>query len=239
MNECGPINFLPDDQCSRRVRRPAMLLAGILLLTIAIGASGAFIASSQGLHESQRRHDRASQEYRTAIAAHLYLQSLDREQQRLLQRGNRAAALLPKEPSSDLLAKLTNALPAGVVLTQIKVESRPLPASTAATFFDQKKQMLEDARRADSDPLPAPAPMETVVTLRGVGESPGHVANYCRNLAANPALKNVKLAADEISGESGDDSANRRQFEVQMIVGAPGARTNDVAEESAPVAAAH
>ena len=217
MNAPNELSFLPDDYLERKVRRRTNAICAILAIA-AMGAIGtAFSLGERSMRDVEKRHAEVDRAYNEAA---LRIEQADRmraQQRQVVRRAELAAALLEKVPRSNILAEYTNALPAGLSLLDLAMESKernnPAPAAAPAqpSTFTQKP--------AGGQPAAAPHPVATTydvyLQLTGIAHTDVQVAQFISKLNYSKLLKDVNLVVSE-SFAQGDQ--HLRQFKIEMTL---------------------
>ena len=236
-NAPNELSFLPDDYLERKVRRRTNAICAILAIA-AMGSIGtAFSLSERSMRDIEKRHAEVDRAYNEAA---LRIEQADRmraQQRQVVRRAELAAALLEKVPRSNILAEYTNALPAGLSLLDLAMESKernnPAPAAAPAqqTTFTQKP--------AGGAPAAAPQPVATsydvYLKLTGIAHTDVQVAQFISKLNHSKLLKDVNLVVSE-SFAQGDQ--NLRQFKIEMTLN-PDAEVKPTPEPAAKTATAN
>ncbi|MBN1818048.1 MAG: PilN domain-containing protein [Sedimentisphaerales bacterium] len=176
--ECGRANFL------------YLILFGILMG--AIGVTFSIIKMRQKAVES----DLSSLEQRMAEAGAqiAQLDELKKKTSTMMQTMVTTAELLEPMPRSVILACLTNKLPGGVSLLELKMEEKEQkaassrPPSSQSQYQKTKAQQEQTPQSANSRPA-----TETTIEIKGIAPSDIEVASYIARLSASILMQNVAL----------------------------------------------
>src|SRR6185437_5777895 len=141
MTDSDDLSFLPDDYLQRKTRRRSFAVGAGFSLAVLMTVAAMIYVSRQTLQRVELVHAQVS---RACAESARQVERVHRdqdEQKRILQHAALAAALVEKAPRSNILAELTNALPAGTSLLSLNLESHPHqePAPQYSTAFDMKK----------------------------------------------------------------------------------------------------
>jgi Tfp pilus assembly protein PilN len=136
------------------------------------------------------------------------------------------AELLEPIPRSIILAGLTNNLPSGVSLLELKLEEKELalpklpPSKPGSNTYQQKTAQPAGAQAAksgqpvaDSSPVIEKKPVETTVEIKGIAPSDLEVATYIARLSSSILMENVGLIE---SKEYVLDEAVFREFRLKV-----------------------
>jgi hypothetical protein len=149
------------------------------------------------------------------------------QQQQVVRRAELAATLVEKVPRSNVLAEYTNALPQGMSLLSVTMESREKAGGPVAamTAFEAKRAALEG--RSVSAPVTAKV-YDVFIKLEGVATTDVQVAQFITKLNRSPLFKDVNLVVSEEfrpAAAPGVSQAERdrtqevlRKFQIEMML---------------------
>ena len=122
MNSPNELSFLPDDYLERKAQRRTNAICAMLFLIVVIGAIGVGVHVHRAVDARGRAAVRttSSSKYTEAAKRIEQVQQLQEKQRTMAQQAELTASLLEKVPRSFLLAELTNALPPGVSLLDLR-----------------------------------------------------------------------------------------------------------------------
>jgi Tfp pilus assembly protein PilN len=125
-----------------------------------------------------------------------------------------AAELLEPVPKSVILACLTNNIPSGVSLLELKVTAKKTKAPVSRTASASQYQAATVA--ANTSPTVSKEKLlETHIEIKGIAPSDIEVANYIARLGGSILLENVALVE---SKEHKIDNTKFREFKLTAIV---------------------
>ena len=125
-----------------------------------------------------------------------------------------AAELLEPVPKSVILACLTNNMPSGVSLLELKVTAKKTKAPVSSTASASQYQAATAA--ANTSPTVSKEKLlETHIEIKGIAPSDIEVANYIARLGGSVLLENVALVE---SKEHKIDNTKFREFKLTAIV---------------------
>ncbi|MBN1123923.1 MAG: PilN domain-containing protein [Sedimentisphaerales bacterium] len=194
--ECGRANFL------------YLILFGILMG--AIGVTFSIIKMRQKAVES----DLASLEQRmTAASIQIaQLDELKKKTSTMMQTMVTTAELLEPIPRSVILACLTNNLPGGVSLLELKMEEKEVKTSSSRSSSQsqyQKTRVQKEQTAQSVDTRPA---TEMTIEIKGIAPSDIEVASYIARLSTSILMQNVALVE---SKEHTVEDARYREFKLK------------------------
>jgi Tfp pilus assembly protein PilN len=167
----------------------------------------------------ERQHSEVTKQYAEAAKSIEQVKAMQDKQRKMGQQAELAASLLERVPRSFLLAEMTNAMPAGVSLMDVRLESKIRSASAGGggkTQFELKKAAM-DANSGKKGAPPAPQAKQYDVTMKvfGVADNDVQVAQFMAKLNTSQLLKDVNLV---ISDEFVVNETKMRKFEIEMVI---------------------
>jgi Tfp pilus assembly protein PilN len=189
------INFVPDDYIEQRQSSRANLLY-LMLLTAMLGAIGVtfgFIKMRQRtvqaeLAELDTRMSKAHEQM-------AQLEELKNKSKTMMKTMVMTAELLEPVPRSVILASLTNDLPSGVSLIELKLDTKEIQTSNpvAKTAASGSQYNAKSAAANTPSPDENEIKTQTNLNLNGIAPSDIQVASYIANLSQSILLDNVEL----------------------------------------------
>lgn len=217
MSAPNQLSFLPDDYLARKAQRRTNIICAALFLVTMGGIASAFTLSERATRDLVRRHNDVDQRYAEAAKRLDQVKQMQEKQRRMAHQAELTASLLERVPRSYLLAEITNSLPAGTSLVDLKLESKPRPviAGPVKTPFEQKKAELEAAKagKPAGPPPPQPKVYDVSVRLSGVAQTDVQVAQFINRLSRSKLLSDVNLV---VVDEFALDNDKVRKFELNM-----------------------
>jgi Tfp pilus assembly protein PilN len=127
------------------------------------------------------------------------------------------ACLIDRVPRSHLLAELTNALPTGVSLLEMDMQSRVRPAPTPAPSAVTTTVTPADAAKAAAAAAAARTPKlyDVYLKVQGVAMTDVQVAAFIAHLGQSAMFKDVNLQVSE-EFEVGHQKARRFAIDLQL-----------------------
>jgi hypothetical protein len=208
------LSFLPDDYLQRKMRRRTMAIFIILLLAVGAGLLSAGVISHRGTTRLMADHEQIDARYRDEARRIEQVQKLQEKQRKMARQAELTASLLEKVPRSNVLAAITNSLPAGVSLVDFNLESKARVAqapSEAKTIYEQKKKEMEAKQAAAAGPQIKH--YDVGMKLTGMAANDMQVATFLRRLGKSPLFTDVNLV---ISDEFAQGDLKLRKFTIEM-----------------------
>lgn len=198
------IDFVPNDYIQQRDSGRANFLYLVLFgaLMGAIGVTFSIIKMQQKAVESELVS--LNQQMSQAQEQIARLEQLKTKSKSMMKTMVMTAELLEPIPRSIVLANLTNNLPAGVSLLELKLEEKeltvPKPAvpKPGGNAYQQKTATPPAAAKpsvaaAPDTPLIERKPVETTIEIKGIAPSDLEVAAYIARLGGSILMESVNL----------------------------------------------
>ena len=212
------INFVPDDYAQSNESRRTNVIYLVLFAVVMIALGGSFVSikiRQRACYASEEMINARMTEIREAIKQFEELQTKKRE---MMKTALTTAELLEPVPRSILLASLTNNLPPGVSLSEVKLVQRKSKATTVVqTSKFQAAQGQKAASQSQSGITENPEKLlETQIDIGGLATSDLEVASYIEQLSNSSLLDNVALV--ESKEFKLQDSTVLRQFKLSAML---------------------
>jgi Tfp pilus assembly protein PilN len=230
------LSFLPDDYLERKARRRANALCAALAVVVMGAIASAFWLTERSMKGVESRAAAVDKTFTEAARSIEQVNKMKAQQQRIVHQAELAASLVERVPRSNLLAEFTNALPAGMSLLDLALESRvkavapPVPSDPKAArkAAQQQKQGTGPAGPATAQPVN----YDVYLKLTGVADTDVQVAQFMSRLNACTLVRDVNLV---ISEEFKQGDREMRRFQIEMTQN-PGAEVKDEAKPAATAA---
>ncbi len=204
------INFVPDDYVQSRESSRTNLICLALLAVVLAALAGSFVTI-----KIRQRACRAREALINTRLAKIQLsikqfEELQTKRKAMMKTALTTAELLEPVPRSILLASLTNNLPPGVSLLNLKFiqkePKRTASESTAKSKYDAARQDAPGQVRSREKAI------ETLIDIGGMAPSDLQVAAYLEHLGRSSLLENVSLVE---SKEYKVEDGTFRQFKLK------------------------
>ena len=218
------INFVPDDYAQSNESRRTNLIYLVLFAVVMIALGGSFISikiRQRACRTSEELINARMTKIQEAIKQFENLQTRKRE---MMKTALTTAELLEPVPRSILLASLTNNLPAGVSLSEVKLIQKQSKQSAAVAqtskykaqrTASQSDSSKENSKSQNSKPVNPEKLLETLIDIGGVAPSDLQVASYIEHLSNSSLLDNVALVE---SKEYKLEDRTLRQFKLSAML---------------------
>lgn len=207
------LSFLPDDYMERKLQRRTNVVCAMLFCVVMVAIAAAFIFTERSVQRAEKQYESVEKEYTAAAKRIQLVLDLQEKQKRMDQQATLAESLLEKVPRSHILAEVTNALPPGVSLLDMLMESKVRAAPVVAkTAFEQKKSSKSADAKKDATPAPPPLKKFDVnFKIVGLANTDVQVAQFISKLNQSTLLKDVNLV---ISDEFSKNNETLRKFQI-------------------------
>ena len=209
------INFVPDDYIQNNESRRTNLLYLVLLAVVMAVLGGSFMiikVRQRAITAKERLVNAKIAEAKESIKQ---FEELQIKRKKMMKTALTTAGLLEPVPRSVLLASLTNNLPSGVSLLQLKLIQKA-PKKTKHPLPTTKYEALKTKKTAEVQPeLSQEKLLETHIDIEGIAPSDLEVAAYMKQLSSSALLNSVALVESKQSKYI--DSAFR-QFKLKAML---------------------
>ena len=212
------INFVPDDYAQSNESRRTNVIYLVLFAVVMIALGGSFVSikiRQRACYASEEMINAKMTEIKEAIKKFEELQTKKRE---MMKTALTTAELLEPVPRSILLASLTNNLPPGVSLSEVKLVQKQLKQNptVAKTSKFQAAQGQKAASQSQSRAPENPEKLlETRIDIGGLAPSDLQVASYIEQLSNSSLLDHVALVE---SKEFKLQDSTLRQFKLSAML---------------------
>ncbi len=208
------INFVPDDYIQNNESNRTNIMYLVLLLVVMAALGGSFVTIKIRQHAIRAKEQLVNAKLARAQQAIAQFEQLQAKRAAMMKTALTTAELLEAVPKSVLLASLTNNLPVGVSLLELKLlQKQPQQHRTATAATTKYKQA-----KAAKDNQPAVSPeklLETHIDIEGLAPSDRQVAAYIEALDSSSLLDKVSLVE---SKEYKIDDTVFRRFKLKAML---------------------
>lgn len=201
------INFVPDDYIQNTESNRTNFLCVVLLVVVMAGLSGSFATikyRQKACAEQEAMVNARMGKLQGAIQKYEELQTKRKE---MMKTALTTAELLEPIPRSVLLASLTNNLPPGTSLSDIKLNQKPANTSSSG---QSKGHHSHKSKKEDDEKN-----LEIEIEIGGLAPSDLQVASYIERLGNCVLLNNVALVE---STEYKTADATYRKFKLTAVM---------------------
>ena len=212
------INFVPDDYAQSNESRRTNLIYLVLFAVVMTALGGSFLSikiRQRACRTSEELINARMTEKKEEIKQFEELQTKKRE---MMKTALTTAELLEPVPRSILLASLTNNLPPGVSLSEVKLvqkQSKKNPAVVKTSKFQAAQAQKATAQSQGSAPENPEKLLETHIDIGGLAPTDLEVASYIEQLSNSSLLDNVALVE---SKEFKLHDSTLRQFKLSAML---------------------
>lgn len=218
--DAGSQGFLPTDYVERKTESRFYALTLALFFTVMLAVVGAFLVTNQRWSSVRSDQRAINAQYEQAALKLEQLKSLEAQRTQMLDKARITTALLEPVPRSVLLAEMVTALPRGVTLLEVKLQSKrirvapaaaPDPKAKPAASRSLSKPGVAAPTKPTEPPKVEPPRFEYSLTIVGVASDNNQVADYLRLLQQSPLLTSVELL---YIAQTTLDTLDLRRFEI-------------------------
>lgn len=210
------INFVPDDYIQSTESRRTNFMYIILFAVVMVALIGSFATIKIRQRALSIKEKLASTKLAKAQSAIGQLEELQAKRKTMMKTALTTASLLETVPRSVLLASLTNNLPPGVSLLQLRLIQKEPKMPPNASQTDKYKAAKNAANQAE---LPGEKMLEMHIDIDGIAPSDLQVAAYIEQLSSSSLLKNVALVeSKENRVPVGGSDSTFRQFKLTAML---------------------
>jgi Tfp pilus assembly protein PilN len=208
------IDFVPDDYVQQRESGRANFMYLVLFAALmgAIGATFSIIKVRQKLVAKELAV--VSEQMLAARSRIEQLEEFKTKSKSIMKTAVMTAELLEPVPRSIIIACLTNNLPGGVSLLELKLEQKDIKPARRSSSSQYKTASASAAASANTA-TEKPKPPETLITINGIAPSNIEVAGYISKLGSSVLMNNVVLVE---SKEHSVDDVKFQEFRLQMTL---------------------
>ena len=211
-NSPNELSFLPEDFLERKARRRANFLCGALSVIVMGTVGMAFAVSERAMHGLDEAAVAIDRQYADAGIQIAQVEKLHAAQKQLVNHAELAATLVERVPRTNILAELTNALPAGTSLIDFYLETAQKSAAPATNG---------EVMKAGEQPAP-----DVKIKLTGMADNDVQVAQFIGKLNQSKLFKDVNpLITDSFV----QDKVTLRHFQIEMTVNAKAGNHDETA----------
>jgi Tfp pilus assembly protein PilN len=213
------LSFLPDDYMERKAQRRTNVICALLFLVVMVAIGSAFTFTERLGRDIEQQHDSIEKQYTEAAKRIAMKQELEAKQVTMEKQAELSAALLEKVPRSYMLAKITNALPAGVSLLDLIMESKvravAAPVKDSKATFEEKRKAGTADKNKDAKPVQQAKLYDVALKITGIAGTDVQVAQLITRLNQLRIFKEVNLL---ISDEYASAGTQLRKFQLEVLL---------------------
>ena len=214
------VNFVPDDytQSNDSHRTNFIYLVLFAVLMTALGGSFAYVKVGQ--RDRLADEERVSKKLAEEQEAIKQLEDLQARRKEMMKTALTTAELIEPVPRSILLASLTNNLPTGVSLLDLKLvqkqgkQTAPAAPTSQYRATQAQKGSAPEAKEAAA-PVNPEKLLETHIDIGGIAPSDLEVSKYMERMTNSTILDNVELVE---SKEYKVEGNTLRQFKLRAML---------------------
>jgi Tfp pilus assembly protein PilN len=204
------INFVPDDYVQKRESMRTNVMYLILFLVVMIGLGGTFMVLKVRQKAITNQAKIVAEKMEKAKKDIAQLEDLQAKRKQMMKAVLMTAELMEPAPRTVIMAELTNALPSGASLRDVKLlEKQPITKNQSPKPGSYDQAMA--AGNAATQTAPEKPSIETTIEIEGIAPSDIQVAGYIAQLNNSILFDNVTLV---LSKEYIHDELTFRLFKL-------------------------
>jgi Tfp pilus assembly protein PilN len=190
------INFVPDDYIQNSESQKTNFLYLILFAIVMAALGGIFLTIKMRQRALNTKETEVNQKMSKAQESIAQLEQLQTKRKAMMKTALTTSDLIEPVPKSVLVACLTNNLPPGASLLDLKVVQKEPSGQRYNRRTVNKYQSAKNkdsATKNDSEGISREQLLETYIDIQGIAPSDFDVATYIENLGNSKMMDNVAL----------------------------------------------
>jgi hypothetical protein len=208
------INFVPDDYVQSNESRRANLMCLILFSVVMAALGGSFFTIKVRQRSCNAQETLVNAKMARMQEAIDKFEALQTKRKEMMKTALTTAELLEPIPRSVLLASLTNSLPVGTSLVNLKLIQREPSKDSPRRSTPKTNYQAANAQGSGSS-MSAEQMLDTHMTIEGVAPTDLQVAAYIERLGHSILIDNVALVE---SKEQKVDGSFYRHFKLTAML---------------------
>jgi Tfp pilus assembly protein PilN len=215
------VNFVPDDYTQSNDSHRTNFIYLVLFAVLMTALGGSFAAVKVRQRDRIADEELVNKKLAEEQEAIKQLEDLQAKRREMMKTALTTAELIEPMPRSILLASLTNNLPAGVSLLDLKLVQKQAKQSAPAAPTSQyqaaqaQKGSQPDAKKEAAAPVNPEKLLETHIDIGGIAPSDLEVSKYMERMTNSTILDNVELVE---SKEYKVEGKTLRQFKLKAML---------------------
>ncbi len=216
------VNFVPDDYTQSNDSHRTNFIYLVLFAVLMTALGGSFAAVKVRQRDRIADEEFVNKKLAEEQEAIKQLEGLQAKRREMMKTALTTAELIEPVPRSILLASLTNNLPVGVSLLDLKLVQKQgkqiapvAPASQYQAAQARKGSAAPDAKEASAQQVNPEKLLETHIDIGGIAPSDLEVSKYMERMGNSTILDNVELVE---SKEYKVDDKTLRQFKLKAML---------------------
>ena len=216
------INFVPDDYIQNNESRRTNLFCVVMLLIVMIGLMGAFGIIKMRQKACATQEALVNGKMGRMQEAIKQFEQLQTKRKEMMKTALMTAELLEPVPRSIVLATLTNELPSGTSLMEVKFNQKEVPSrkSGQTSHYQAAKTGGSNAKggkdASEAAKTSIERELETQIDIGGIAPSDIEVAGYIQRLGESSLFESVALV--ESKEYKTPDAGFLREFKLKATM---------------------
>ena len=207
------VDFLPQNYLEKKAQQRTNIICLILFIIVVAGVGTGFMLTQRRQSSLKNQASQICQQMAQASKTLEQLESLEKKKKQMMTKAKISAMLMDPVPRSLLLATITNNLPAGVSLTNYKLQTKEITNTTKTKKSLNKKAKSNDDKDTKSEIVPQK--QETKIEFTGLAPTDIEVAQLIEHLNQSLLFGHVDL---DFSEEHKIKDETMRRFKLTAIL---------------------
>jgi len=214
------VNFVPEDYTQSNESHRTNFIYLVLFAVLMTALVGSFAAVKIRQRDRIADEELVNKKLAEEQEAIKQIEQLQAKRREMMKTALTTAELIEPVPRTILLASLTNNLPTGVSLLDLKlVQKQGKPSTPAAPTSKYQAAQAQKGSQADAEEAAAPVNpeklLETHIDIGGIAPSDLQVSKYMERMTNSSILDNVELVE---SKEYKVEGNTLRQFKLRAML---------------------
>ncbi len=214
------VNFVPDDYTQSNESHRTNFIYLVLFAVLMTALGGSFAAVKIRQRDRIADEELVNKKLAEEQEAIKQIEQLQAKRKEMMKTALTTAELIEPVPRSILLASLTNNLPTGVSLLDVKlIQKQSKPSTPAAPTSQYQAAQVQKGSQEGAEEAAAPVNpeklLETHIDIGGIAPSDLQVSKYMERMTNSTVLDNVELVE---SKEYKVEGNTLRQFRLRAML---------------------
>jgi len=208
------VNFLPEDYVEKKAQHRTNLICLGLFFVVMAGVAGGFVVTEKRQREIDKQVEKVNEDMTRANESLKQLEELEKKKYQMMQKAAVSASLMETVPRSLLIATVTNDLPVGVSLLDVKLECKKQDsAANKPKEKSKNKKKSDNGKSEKKEEALEPLQFKSTMEVMGLAGSDIQVAQLISNLNRCSFFTQVNLVYSE---ECVEKEETLRKFKLMI-----------------------
>ena len=219
------VNFLPDDYIEKKAQRRTNVVCLILFLIVTAGLGTGFMFMEQRKQQLDLQVEQTNAEMIKAGESLKQLEYLEEKKKQMTGKAAVSALLMEPVPRSLLLATITNALPPGASLVEVKLATKETTSAKPKASLNKRNRRAPKKNESKDGEVEVSLPRYvTTMAISGLAPTDLEVSSLIGELNKSDLFSQVNLTSSK-EFECEDDLL--RYFQLALTLDAKARATED------------